>query len=1046
MSISCCPALIRRSASVLLASAALFQSVTVWIALCGTSATAVAVLTTSLTLAASLSQLVFQRIFQHQQRSVFKIHMAAAVAVAAAAGLPAGLASSFGWSAAWGEFSLPVAIFAYSVPALLVCCTLAILWSIAAAFDVTVHSCRGVWALQSLLMAGGVCLAGLIGVSPLMLMVLAAGVSLFCELVFVASPQASKAIESIQQPVFIVVSDGWLHICSGLLTGLLTAVLLQFWGLLLPPHATQTTLLISAAAAMLMCAERLLRVQGLQRMIRGAGIVAALSFAWLAPGITLLFLGISGEIQAEWLRCLARSAAAGGISAVLLLPAGFLLRSSSSGGRESVIGWAWTVGAGALAGVCLCILVPSARLLPLVLAATAVLAFAQLWQADFRGFTVVRRWRVSAVCCLALLTVPLCAPQFDIHTASRLVFSSRTYAARSRGVAAELIRHTEPARQAAVSTGVGGELAVWRNSAAGVEILRSGIVTARASSDTRISPQSPEEVLPAILGLCNHLRPGRVLLLGDDSGAVLRTCTHFPVQQIVAVRTDTATTAVARKYLWEPSPDRPDLDERVRLQHSDLPLAVRNQQLGQFDVVVVAGGPGVALRHASLMTREFYGSVRRRLLPDGVFCQRLSLQNPGPEMLRQVLATLSSEFQHVGAIQTVHGEFVLLASDAEAGLVHPQLLDHLQRTHVQQEAASCGWDWAQIAVLPMVLTEGDSGLFAKSAMPVPLSAGDAAAVLNLTLPSNTAEVQSERLRTAFAPFQKQIASAMPPGEAHEEAKRRLASLQQQVEILAGMPDQPWTYRRSLRMEMQRSPRPPVEHVEGGKIIRSTHPLDERRQDYFVTLGKALQSVQNRPERSLAEVQQLSRLADAGEPLLGWFSHYEIVRLYELLEHPDPADELRHRLHLVFFAAPSDASVRPAISALQMLVDRPQLIEDPAARYDQFNAVLQKLIERWEARTAWEPRSATRVQQDVDLSVLAGRRALEQMEQLSVAAGIPAEEFRQRRQFVHEALISPLRTYCEQVLAHRMKTETPAAASGTEDPDDMPLLAPGLSTN
>jgi hypothetical protein len=130
----------------------------------------------------------------------------------------------------------------------------------------------------------------------------------------------------------------------------------------------------------------------------------------------------------------------------------------------------------------------------------------------------------------------------------------------------------------------------------------------------------------------------------------------------------------------------------------------------------------------------------------------------------------------------------------------------------------------------------------------------------------------------------------------------------------------------------------------------------------------------------------------------------------------------------------------------MLVDQPQLITDSAARYDQLNAVLQKLIERWEARTAWEPRSAARVQQDVDLSVQAGRQALEQMQLLAAEAGIPDSEFRQRRQFVHEALISPLRAYCEQVLAHRMKTETPAAAAGTEDPDDLPLLAPSLSTN
>jgi hypothetical protein len=1006
----------------------------------------IAVLVASLMLATILAQLVFQAFNRRQNRSFFQVHLAAAAALAVAAGLPSAVSVCLNWSVASSEFSMAAACTAYSIPALLLCLTLAVLWSISAAFDLTVNRSQRSFALQVLLALGGVCAAGLIGVTPLMLMVLAAGASLFCQLVFVDGPQASSSNGIFPQPVALSGVNVWLRISEGLLTGLLITVLLQFWGLLLPLQMSQLMLLISASAGLLLCAEKLLQIPRMLRIIGGAGLAASLMFPWLAPKIPLLFLGISGGIETEWLRWLARAALAGGISAVLLLTPMLLLRIPSVNRRLSVFGEYWSVGTGALLGIFLCSLVPSASLLPLVLAAVSAFALTQLVLMNSSGLTIGRRRGIVAVVSLVLTAVPLTAPKFDGHTASRLVFSARTYAARSRGIAAELIRHTEPSRLTEVSVGIGGELAVWRNSAAGIEILRSGVLTARASSDTRISPQSPEEVLPAILGLCNHSRPGRVLLLGDDSGAVLRTCTHFPLQQIVAVRTDAATTAAAQKFLWEQSPDRPDLDNRVKLHHADLPLAVRNRQYGQFDVVLTTGGPAAAMRHASLMTREFYAAVRQRLLPGGVFCQRLSLENPRPETLRQVLATLRAEFRHAGAIQTIPGEFVLLAADTETGLVHPQLLDHLQRTHVQQEAAGCGWDWAQIAVLPLVLSDGDSGLFAKSVAPAPLSASNACELLNLAIPPNNAEEQSSRLRTSFTPFQQQIASAMPPGEAHEEAKRRLASLQQQVEILAGMPDQPWTYRRSLRMEMQRSPRPPVEQVENGKIIRSTHPLDERRQDYFITLGQALQAAQNNPARSLAAVQQLSRLADAGEPLLGWFSHYEIVRLYELLAHPDPADELRHRLHLVFFAAPSDASVRPAISALQMLVEHPQLIEDPAARYDQLNAVLQKLIERWEARTAWEPRSAARVQQDVDLSVQAGRQALEQMEQLAVAAAIPEQEFRQRRQFVHEALISPLRTYCEQVLAHRMKNETPTPASGTEDPDDLPLMAPGLSTN
>jgi predicted DNA-binding ribbon-helix-helix protein len=73
--------------------------------------------------------------------------------------------------------------------------------------------------------------------------------------------------------------------------------------------------------------------------------------------------------------------------------------------------------------------------------------------------------------------------------------------------------------------------------------------------------------------------------------------------------------------------------------------------------------------------------------------------------------------------------------------------------------------------------------------------------------------------------------------------------------------------------------------------------------------------------------------------------------------------------------------------------------------------------------------------------------MEQMQELAAAAGIRETDFQQRRQFVYAALISPLRVYCEQVLAHRMKTESPAAAA-KEDPDDLPLLAPaaGINTN
>ena len=250
-----------------------------------------------------------------------------------------------------------------------------------------------------------------------------------------------------------------------------------------------------------------------------------------------------------------------------------------------------------------------------------------------------------------------------------------------------------------------------------------------------------------------------------------------------------------------------------------------------------------------------------------------------------------------------------------------------------------------------------------------------------------------------------------------------------------------------QMEMKQSPRPPRDLVESGKITKVAHPLDVLRQRYFVSLGQAL-SAASRGELNSALISRLDRFTENFEPLITHFAHYEIVRLHELSQHPSTVDEFRHRLHIVFFTSPVDASVRPVISAMQQLVDQPSLIADDIERYDMLNSLLQKMIERWEARTAWEPRSALRVQNDVNLSVGVANRAMAQMEEVCDTSAVAKDEFYLRRRFVNAALIKPLRDYRDQVLAHRMKSEKPIEQN-TEDPNDVPLLInsdSGLNTN
>ena len=1043
--------LLRRVSCILLSGTAVFYAACVWVALCGLSVASETALAGALAGAVGLTAWLQRAVSGHGTpgtRQIAPLLTAAGLGLAGSAALPWVLTSIL--SLVIDVFpidnSLSKAII-YGVPAVFLSCILALVFAVCRILDSSSEGSQRIGLLPVIAVLPAVVFLSLSGIHPVMLMAAFLGLAVV-SVSLGAFPAEKSGSAGLSESPLTSVGRGqkFLHACCGVVAGLLTVTLGRFWGQLFPLSVLQLTLLVAISATVTRSLSRCSAGSLSSRFVTFSCFLMLLFFAWLQPLLPHLFLAITEQTARGILQQFLRAGAAGGISALLFC--GLIPQQSAaavSDDRWFKISLAVTLPL----SVYLSGFVSISGLLPVVLGLGVFCTGALRLSSGAIEVSWVQRigLRPAALLALMLTASPLLAPGFNLPAASRLLFAGRTMAARSRGLSMDLIRYTEPARLAWTATDAGGDLSVWRQSAVSFEVLRSGVVTAKASSDTRIQPQAPEEVLPTIFALCNHSRPGRVLMLGDDSGAALRTCTHFPVQQILAVRSDAATTAAAEEFLWRHASERPDRDSRVQLMHAELPLAVRSETLGEFDVVVVAGGPGSTLRHSSLLTREFYASVHERLSAEGVFCQRLTLEHAEPELLRRVLATLAAEFQHSGVIQMLPGDFLLAASDSKEGLIHPQLLEHLQRGHVQREAAACGWDWAQISVLPLAQTGGDAGIFGKTRPPEPLTAAAGGSLLPLAVSPGDDVAQSEKLRAAFAPFQQQIASAVTPGEAHEEAKRRLAALQQQVEILAGMPDQPWTYRKSLRMEMQRSPRPPVEKVEGGKIIRSTHPLDQVRQDYFLTLGQALQSVQNAPGQSLQAVRKLSRLSAGGEPLLGWFAHYEVVRLYELLQRPDLADELRHRLHLVFYASPGDASVRPAISSLQMLVEQPQLVPDPAARYDLLNAVLQKLIERWEARTAWEPRSAVRVQQDVDLSVLASRQAMEQMQELAAAAGIPESDFRQRRRFVHAALISPLRAYCEQVLAHRMKTETPTAAAA-EDPDDLPLLAPAnrISTN
>lgn len=658
---------------------------------------------------------------------------------------------------------------------------------------------------------------------------------------------------------------------------------------------------------------------------------------------------------------------------------------------------------------------------------------------------MVRTCLFPAVCFICAIVAGFAS--IDTAGISSLLFSERTAAAIQRGVELDLIAQSQTNRLLSCVQTAGGEVSVWRRAGNVVEFQRNGVPIGRVSTEITVSPQPPEEFLPAVFGLASHPHPARVLLLGDDTGVCLRTCSHFPVQEIVAVRSNRRITDLAQRFTWSGQQLPPDQDERVQMLHEPGMIALSRRELKKFDVVIVAGESPATPSAASLYSAEFYQAAHSRMTSHGVFCQRFCHAGLGPNAIKTAAATMMSVFTNVGVVQTVPGEILLVASDVATGPIDPELLSRLQREHVRQEIATAGWDWAQVALLPFLDARDPIGIFSHATPPQAVCGSNCE--LAMSTPYEAARIADKQteLNAAFGPHQQQILAVIPSSEDHEEVKRRMSALSQQLEILAGMPDVPWTYRKSLQMEMKQSPRAPLDSVKAGEVTKVAHPLDLLRQQYFITLGKALTAA-SRSELSLPLINRLDTFTENFEPLITHFAHYEIVRLHELSNHPSPTEEFRHRLHIVFFSSPTDASVRPVIAAMEQLVNQPSLIGDDTERYDMLNSLLQKLTERWEARTAWEPRSSLRVQNDVDMSVSVANRAMAQMEDVCSASKLEKSDFYRRRRFVNAALIGPLRDYRDQVLAHRMKSEKPAEQN-TEDANDLPLMidsGSGLNTN
>ena len=656
--------------------------------------------------------------------------------------------------------------------------------------------------------------------------------------------------------------------------------------------------------------------------------------------------------------------------------------------------------------------------------------------------SVYRRFAAHIAGCVAVVLV-VCFLPSSVTSNTDLLFSSRATNAYRMGVPAEMVRQSGSRRFLEEIETPDGRLTAWRTSGDRLELRKNGQPLANATVNPSTSPQPIADALTTVIPLVLHRNAQSTLLLGDYAGVGVNTCVNFPLQEIVVVHPNSVTTETAERLIWEKSDDSPFADERVQVRHQPVSQIIRRAKAESWDVIICDAGSVASPSLQSQFTTDFYRHVRRQLHPGGVFCQRLPQYELGAEPLIRILSTASMAFDRLVLLRLDVGELALVGGGES--LLDKDLLTRLQRSHVSQQLGRSGWDWSQVAALPVIDSSDPVGLLEHVELLPAADASNAFLPLSITTVANGSSDKNAELRKTFAPHQRRLADAAPKSKVYAEFARRYTSVIQQSEILSAFPDMPWPYRNSLKSEMQRNPRPPIEVVVDGRTVKKAHPLDERRKNYFIALGNALEQARS-GFVSPDAMKNVAAFCAVNEPLLSHFAHHELIRIHEATGHPSPAIELRHRLHSVYFTDSADLSVRQVADAMEQLLDDPELLPTVALRYDHLNSLLQELVNRWEGRRGADPSSARKTQSDVDKCVRVANKALDAMEEWSQVVDLSADDLRLRRRFVNRALISPLREYREQVLAHRIKTEEPAEEY--VDSDELPILASpqSLTTN
>ena len=606
-----------------------------------------------------------------------------------------------------------------------------------------------------------------------------------------------------------------------------------------------------------------------------------------------------------------------------------------------------------------------------------------------------------------------------------LLYSGDAFAAVRRGESTADILASVAVRPTGHDTLPGGELTRWSVDGLRTVVRDNGLPTGSMTIDPTLAPSDAVAAVSVAVPLCVHPQADRVAIVGLGSGESMLTALPFPVRSLQIVERP------GRRELLESGygsrSDRLGDDRLTFVDAAPSELAAVDRL--DADVILLTTSQPAFLTSAGLFHDRYYRTVRSHLADGGLVAQRLRTPDLTPGALARLLATLDEVFADVAMVQTGPSETLLLAGDLAGRLDCDGIARRLRTPHAREVLADAGLDWASVIELRLIDADLTREL---AALADPFISIAAAAERSLVFDLMDWSPKWTGHRKTWAEYGTPMIEMLDDIILRKEAISRVEDVRQRDQIVLTDPDQYWAYRKTLKERLQKRPRSAVQQVNG-ELDHGLYPEDRRRKEYLRTLGEAT------TERDDAAVERLDDFARPHDPLVSYFLHGEAARLHRKADRPGRA--LSH-LTSQIFAAPADPSVRPILDAVELLIDQPDLIDDPVTRYDFAHGLLDQLHRRWLLRSARDIHSQLEGI-DLDDSTRLTREMLAQLDAWADEAGT-GDHWDRRRGRLRRELLDGLRRLQNQKIqraasvarlqAQLKARETAEATAGrTDDP-------------